>query len=157
MRYILLVSHGEFAPGLHKAIEMLAGSDREDLLSTSLKNGMGADEFADNVREILKNLTDEDEIALFADIVGGSPLTTAANVIAEMGLLGRTVMVGGMNLPLVLTGVLSKDDMSFDEIRTEILGDAAEGLKEFSVAAEADGYCFKVPGLKYRMPLSSLK
>ena len=34
--------------------------------------------------------------------------------------------------------VLSKDDMSFDEIRTEILGDAAEGLKEFSVAAEAD-------------------
>ena len=47
-------------------------------------------------------------------------------------------MIGGMNLPLVLTGVLSKDDMSFDEIRTEILGDAAEGLKEFSVAAEAD-------------------
>ena len=50
MRYVLLVSHGEFAPGLHKAIEMLAGSSREDVLSTSLKNGMGADEFADNVR-----------------------------------------------------------------------------------------------------------
>ena len=109
MRYVLLVSHGEFAPGLHKAIEMLAGSNREDVLSTSLKNGMGADEFADNVRAVLKDITEEDEIALFADIVGGSPLTTAANVIAEKGLLDRTVMVGGMNLPLVLSTILTKD------------------------------------------------
>ena len=89
-------------------------------------------------RKILPEMGPDDDLILFADIVGGSPLSTAANVIAEEGLLGKTLMIGGMNLPLVLTGVLSKDDMSFDEIRTEILGDAAEGLKEFSVAAEAD-------------------
>ncbi|MBR2812233.1 MAG: PTS fructose transporter subunit IIA [Solobacterium sp.] len=140
MRYILLVSHGEFAPGLHKAIEMLAGSDREDLLSTSLKNGMGADEFADNVREILKNLTDEDEIALFADIVGGSPLTTAANVIAEMGLLGRTVMVGGMNLPLVLSTILSKDyaDDFAEHVRSQMIPESQSLIQEFTVAAEEE-------------------
>lgn len=45
MKYILLVSHGMMAPGLHNALGMLAGEDREDILSTSLKNGMGADEF----------------------------------------------------------------------------------------------------------------
>ena len=32
MRYVFLVSHGEFAPGLHKAVEMLGGSGREDLI-----------------------------------------------------------------------------------------------------------------------------
>ena len=140
MRYILLVSHGEFAPGLHKAIEMLAGSDREDLLSTSLKNGMGADEFADNVREILKNLTDEDEIALFADIVGGSPLTTAANVIAEMGLLGRTVMVGGMNLPHVLSTILSKDyaDDFAEHVRSQMIPESQSLIQEFTVAVEEE-------------------
>jgi PTS system N-acetylgalactosamine-specific IIA component len=47
-------------------------------------------------------------------------------------------MIGGMNLPLVLTGVLSKDDMTFDEIKTEILEDAAAGLKVFSVALDDD-------------------
>ena len=140
MRYVLLVSHGEFAPGLHKAIEMLAGSAREDVLSTSLKNGMGADEFADNVREILKDITDEDEIALFADIVGGSPLTTAANVIAEKGLLDRTVMVGGMNLPLVLSTILTKDfaEDFKEHVRTAMVAEAKEMIQEFTVAVEEE-------------------
>ena len=102
-----------------------------------LKNGMGADEFADNIRELLSVVGEEDEIIMFADIVGGSPLSTAANVIAEEGLLDKTLMIGGMNLPLVLTGVLSKDDMTFDEIKTELLEDAAAGLKVFSVETEA--------------------
>lgn len=140
MRYVLLVSHGEFAPGLHKAIEMLAGSNREDVLSASLKNGMGADEFADNVRAVLKDITEEDEIALFADIVGGSPLTTAANVIAEKGLLDRTVMVGGMNLPLVLSTILTKDfaEDFKEHVRSAMVAEAKEMIQEFTVAVEEE-------------------
>lgn len=140
MRYVLLVSHGEFAPGLHRAIEMLAGSAREDVLSTSLKNGMGADEFADNVRAILNGITEEDEIALFADIVGGSPLTTAANVIAEKGLLDRTVMVGGMNLPLVLSTILTKDfaEDFKEHVRTAMMAEAKDMIQEFTVAVEEE-------------------
>ena len=96
MKYVVLVSHGEFAPGLHKAVNMLAGEEREDVLSTSLKNGMGADEFAEKVKSVLSVVGPEDEIILFADIVGGSPLATTANVLMEMDLLGRTRMIGAM-------------------------------------------------------------
>jgi PTS system N-acetylgalactosamine-specific IIA component len=119
---------------------MLAGSAREDVLSTSLKNGMGADEFADNVRAILNGITEEDEIALFADIVGGSPLTTAANVIAEKGLLDRTVMVGGMNLPLVLSTILTKDfaEDFKEHVRSAMLAEAKEMIQEFTVAVEEE-------------------
>jgi PTS system N-acetylgalactosamine-specific IIA component len=141
MRYVLLVSHGEFAPGLQKAIEMLAGSNREDLLAISLKNGMGADEFAVQVKELLsEKIGEDDEIAMFADIVGGSPLTTAANVIAEMGLLGRTVMVGGMNLPLVLSTLLSKDFAEdFGEyVRSQMIPEAASLIQEFKVAEDEE-------------------
>ena len=140
MKYVFLVSHGEFAPGLHKAINMLAGEEREDILSTSLKNGMGADEFAENVKEALKPVGEEDELILFADIVGGSPLATAANVIAESGLLERTKMIGGMNLPLVLSTVLSKDmtdDMS-SELANVLIPEGREAIKEFFVEAEDD-------------------
>ena len=138
MRYVILVSHGMFANGMHDAVKMLSGNESDEIRSIGLLRDMGADEFAVEFRKILPEMGPDDDLILFADIVGGSPLSTAANVIAEEGLLGKTLMIGGMNLPLVLTGVLSKDDMSFDEIRTEILGEAAEGLKEFSVAAEAD-------------------
>ena len=37
MRYLLLVSHGTFAPGLHSVLDMLVGK-REDILSCSLRD-----------------------------------------------------------------------------------------------------------------------
>ena len=137
MRYVLIVSHGMFANGIHDAVKMLSGNESDEIRSIGLLRDMGADEFAVEFRKILPELGPEDEIIMFADIVGGSPLSTAANVIAEEGLLDKTLMIGGINLPLVLTGVLSKDDMTFDEIKTELLEDAAAGVKVFSVETEA--------------------
>ena len=126
-----------FANGIHDAVKMLSGNESDEIRSIGLLRDMGADEFAVEFRKILPELGPEDEIIMFADIVGGSPLSTAANVIAEEGLLDKTLMIGGMNLPLVLTGVLSKDDMTFDEIKTELLEDAAAGVKVFSVETDA--------------------
>ena len=136
MKYIMLVSHGTFAPGLHNAIGMLAGEGREDIISTSLENGMGADVYAENVRKIIAGVTEEDEILLFGDIVGGSPLTTAANVIAESGLLSQTNMIGGMNLPLVLSAALMKDTMDTPELLDMLLSEAREEIKKFEVTVE---------------------
>ena len=136
MKYVLLVSHGEFAPGLHKAVNMLAGEEREDVLSTSLVNGMGADEFAENVKQVLSVVGSGDEIILFADIVGGSLLATTANVLLETGLLERTRMIGGMNLPLVLTCVLSKDDEETADLIDELIEGAREQIKEFTIAVD---------------------
>ena len=87
MKYILLVSHGTMAQGVHSVLDMLVGEGREDILSTSLKNGMGADELAENVRKCVSVVKREDELLVFADLIGGSPLTTTANVLAEEGLL----------------------------------------------------------------------
>ena len=138
MKYVVLVSHGEFAPGLHKAVNMLAGEERADIISTSLRDGIGADEFAVEVKSALSVIGAEDEILLFADIVGGSPLATTANVLMELDLLGRTRMIGGMNLPMVLTCVLSKDDVDTDDLLAEIIETGKDQIKEFSLAAEDD-------------------
>lgn len=136
MKYVLLVSHGTLAPGLHNALGMLAGEDREDILSLGLENGTGADEFAGKLKLKLAGVAKEDEILLLADLVGGSPLTTAANVIAELDLIDRTVMIGGMNLPLALSAVLMKDSMELSELKEMLLPEAREELKEFTVVKE---------------------
>lgn len=133
MKYVLLVSHGKFAPGLHSALDMLAGEGRDDILSVSLENGMGSDVYADNLRKCLEKVGAEDEILLFGDLVGGSPLTTAANVIAEKGLLERTVMMGGMNLPLALSAVLMKDGMELADLPGMLIPEARDELKEFQI------------------------
>lgn len=136
MKYVFLVSHGTMAPGLHNALKMLAGEEHEDIVSTSLENGMSSSTYAENVRKCISGITAEDEILLFGDLVGGSPLTTAANVIAEQNLLERTVMIGGMSLPLTLSAVLMKDTMDTKELVAMLLPEAREEMKEFQVASE---------------------
>ena len=138
MRYLILVSHGTFAPGLHNALGMMAGSDREDIRSTSLLDGMDVDTFRANFTELVGDITAEDEIILTADIIGGSPLTTALDVLTEKGLLGKTLAIGGMNLPLVLTAAFADADTPLDELEAELTGEAKDQIKRFDLGGDED-------------------
>ena len=60
MKYVVLVSHGTMAPGLHNALKMLAGEGREDIVSTSLENGMSSETYAENVRKCISGITKDD-------------------------------------------------------------------------------------------------
>lgn len=138
MRYLILVSHGTFAPGLHNALGMMAGSDREDIRSTSLLDGMDVDTFRANFAELVGDITAEDEIILTADIIGGSPLTTALDVLTEKGLLGKTLAIGGMNLPLVLTAAFADADTPLEELEQELTGEAKDQIKRFDLGGDKD-------------------
>lgn len=138
MRYLILVSHGTFAPGLHNALGMMAGSDREDIRSTSLLDGMDVDTFCANFAELVGDITPEDEIILTADIIGGSPLTTALDVLTEKGLLGKTLAIGGMNLPLVLTAAFADAETPLEELEQELTGEAKDQIKRFDLGGDED-------------------
>ena len=138
MRYCILVSHGTFAPGLHNALGMMAGADREDILSTSLLDGMDVDAFRQNFTELVKDITEEDEILLFADIIGGSPLTNAVSVLEEKGLLPHTVAMGGMSLPLVLGAAVADADTPLAQTAEEIMADARDQIKVFDLGSDAE-------------------
>ncbi len=138
MRYLILVSHGTFAPGLHNALGMMAGSDREDIRSTSLLDGMDVDTFRANFTELVGDITAEDEIILTADIIGGSPLTTALDVLTEKGLMGKTLAIGGMNLPLVLTAAFADADTPLEELEQELTGEAKDQIKRFDLGGDED-------------------
>ena len=138
MRYLILVSHGTFAPGLHNALGMMEGSVREDIRSTSLLDGMDVDTFRANFTELVGDITAEDEIILTADIIGGSPLTTALDVLTEKGLLGKTLAIGGMNLPLVLTAAFADADTPLEELEQELTGEAKDQIKRFDLGGDED-------------------
>ena len=122
MKYVVMVSHGEFAPGLHSAVKMMTG-DREDVLSTSLKDGMSAD----------------DQVILLADILSGSPFTNALNVLDQKGLLQNTLVIAGMNMPLAITAVLMKDNFdNVQDLKDTLLSEGRTGLTDFTVASDDD-------------------
>lgn len=133
-----MVSHGTFAPGLHNALGMMAGAGREDILSTSLLDGMDVDTFRENFTELVKGIAAEDEILLFADIIGGSPLTNAVSVLEEKGLLPHTVAMGGMSLPLVLGAAFADTDTPLAQTAEEIMADARDQIKVFDLGGDTE-------------------
>lgn len=137
MKYVILVSHGEFAKGLENALSMLAGK-RSDLLACGLEDGKSANEFAQEFTKVLENVNADDEILLLGDLIGGSPLTTACNVLVEKGMAANTRVLGGMNLPLALTALLMKDGMDLDTLKDAVAGEARGALKEFVLSLEDD-------------------
>ncbi len=124
MKHIILVSHGEFASGLHSSIKMIAG-DRKNLLSLGLKTDMSIDSFAQHFKQLISCITKNDSIILLADIIGGSPLTTALAVLSELNLLTNARAFTGMNLPLSLSFVLN-EYMDYDFI----LNEAKDSIQE---------------------------
>lgn len=135
MKYVILVSHGKFANGLNDALSMLAGN-REDILSVGLENGKSVDEFIALFTEKVKDISTDDEVILLGDIIGGSPLTNATNVLVNKGV--KTVILGGMNLPLALTTVLMKDTVSLDEVADQVLEQARMAMQEFKIVEESE-------------------
>ena len=75
---------------------------------------------------------------MLADIVGGSPLTTACDVLAELGKLDTAVVLGGLNLTMALTGLVMKDMLEGKELARTILSEASAALQEFEVATDSD-------------------
>lgn len=138
MKYVILVSHGTFAPGLHSVLKMLAGGDRSDIISASMEDGMGADDFIRRFEEVTKSITKSDEIILLADIIGGSPLTNALDFLSQKDLLSNTIAFGGMNLPMALTAAMMKDGMDQENLRSSLLIEAKNAMMEMDLRIKED-------------------
>ncbi len=138
MKYVVLVSHGTFAPGLHSVLKMLAGGDREDILSASMEDGMGADAFVERFEKTIAPVKEEDEIILLADIIGGSPLTNALDVLSQKGLLGQTTAFGGMNLPMALTASMMKDAMDAETLEASLIQESQNAIQKMQLQVDDD-------------------
>ena len=137
MRYLVLVSHGTLAQGVHSVLKMLAGENPQ-ILSASLEDGMSADQFADRFRAAIEPIADADDVLLLGDIVGGSPLTNAMNVLQERGLLAHAAVFGGMGLPMAMTAAMQRQNDNLDSLKQMMLQEARDGAREIVVAADDD-------------------
>lgn len=138
MKYVVMVSHGTLAPGLHSVLKMLGGKDREDVLSASMEDGMGADDFVLRFNETITGVKDEDEIILLADIIGGSPLTNALDVLSQRGMLRKTMAFGGMNLPMALTASMMKDTLDEKGLEELLLTESRNAVQKMVLALDED-------------------
>ncbi|MFP3766491.1 MULTISPECIES: PTS sugar transporter subunit IIA [Streptococcus] len=136
MKYLLLVSHGGFAEGLKTSLAMFAGDKMDQVIAIGLKDGKTVDDFAKDFRQAISGLTAEDSVVVLADIVGGSPLTTACSVLDEVGKLDDAIVLGGMNLPMAITSAVMKDMLEGDAFVQAVLPEAQAALQEFKIVSD---------------------
>lgn len=136
MKYLLLVSHGGFAEGLKASLAMFAGDKMDQVIAVGLKDGKTVDDFAKDFRQAISGLTAEDSVVVLADIVGGSPLTTACSVLDEVGKLDDAIVLGGMNLPMAITSAVMKDMLEGDAFVQAVLPEAQAALQEFKIVSD---------------------
>lgn len=138
MRHVILISHGEFAPGLENAMSMLIGK-RENVHCTSMLDGMGADVYIKNFQDLIRDtVQQQDQILLLGDLAEGSPMTNALNVLAEYGLLDNTIAFAGMNLPMVVTAAMLEGEMNAGEIEQAVLEESHHQLRTMKFGGDAD-------------------
>lgn len=138
MKYLLLVSHGTMAPGVHSVIRMLLG-DRDYVLSYSMEDGVSADAFTAGLEQVIAPIEADDSVVVLGDIVGGSPLTNALNVLTQKGLLANTVAFGGLSLPMAISALMGiEDGVEGDAFIQNVLDEARGGVRKVELALDDD-------------------
>lgn len=138
MKYLVLVSHGGFAEGLKTSLAMFAEDKIDQVIAVGLGNGKTVDDFAKEFRDATAGLSNEDSVIVLADIIGGSPLTTAMSVLDEQGKLDEAIILGGMNLPMAITSAVMKDMLEGQDFVNAVLPEAQAALQEFKILSDDD-------------------
>lgn len=131
MKNIILVSHGTMAKGVYQAVNMIYG-DLKNVKFLCLEENMGIDLFRKNLDKLMDGVKDSDEIIVLADLKGGSPYTSALTLLSEKGLIGKSKIVSGLNLPMILSALFFDDELGDDGV-DEIMKSAKEGIIKFEM------------------------
>ncbi|RDY26863.1 PTS mannose transporter subunit IID [Romboutsia weinsteinii] len=109
MYNILIVGHGNFATGMKSAFDLLLGeSDR--VHAQDLSGDITHEKFEDIVSDYLNK---QDQLIVFADLMGGAPSQIVTRKIAELAKSKEQFVVSGVSLGLMIdvaTNILVLND-----------------------------------------------
>lgn len=126
---ILVVSHGGFSEELIKTAEMIIGESNITSF-LRLESSDSVDHFYERVLEKLDDA--QDDVLIFSDLLGGSPMLSALRVLSNEEPYKRAIITG-MNLPMLVEVVtqigMGNDD--FYKIVSIAETTGREGIKTF--------------------------
>ena len=111
---IVVASHGSLATGMLDALVLLSG-EQPAIQAIGLQRGDSPDAFKDKVEVAINSVDEGDGVLALVDLFGGTP----SNAVAQ--LLGRDDLnaVAGVNLPMLLSVVFSRDEMDLKALTEE--------------------------------------
>jgi fructoselysine and glucoselysine-specific PTS system IIA component len=121
-RKFLIATHGTLAAGLKSSLDLIVGAmDNVFLIQAYVDENKSVE---DEIKEILNHVTEEDELLIFSDILGGS----VTNQLLQHALKPNVYIVSGFNLPLVIELMLADTNGPLDELIEQAIISAKEQM-----------------------------
>ena len=137
---ILVLSHGEMAHGMIHSLNFLYGQ-AEGLRALCLYPEHSPEDFDAMLAEAVAEMDTGDGVLIFTDINGGTPANRALLLAAQRA---DVEVITGMNLPLLLAAVSSRDFCTLPQLVEELLEESklsivctSRALRE-QMAADSD-------------------
>ena len=118
---ILVLSHGEMAHGMIHSLNFLYGQ-AEGLRALCLYPEHSPEDFDAMLAEAVAEVDTGDGVLIFTDINGGTPANRALLLAAQRP---DVEVIAGMNLPLLLAAVSSREFCPLPQLVEELLEEAA--------------------------------
>lgn len=106
---IILATHGEFAKAILESAEMIMGP-QENITAISFYANESSNILMKKIEKELVQLS-EDEILILTDLKGGTPFNTSL----LLSMKYKLTLLTGLNLPVLLEAIASKDIEEFAE------------------------------------------
>ncbi|SDN46234.1 PTS system, mannose-specific IIA component [Fictibacillus solisalsi] len=124
MKKYLIATHGELSKSFIETAQLIAG-DAPNVTyfeMTKLKSGDMAKE---ELRRILTQKQESEKFIVLTDLFGGSVSNICVELLSE---LKNFNVVTGVNLPMMLTMILSDEDQSIEDTISEGVQSAKAGI-----------------------------
>lgn len=109
---VLLMSHGDLAREAMKSAEMVFGK-QENYETMSVFLADQVDDLKQEMYEKVDRLDTSKGLLVFTDIVGGTPMNLAGNLLDRE----NTILCSGLNLPMLIEALMNRDK-TVQELKT---------------------------------------
>ena len=125
---IVVVTHGRLAEEFVKVAEDIVGQAK-GILAVCIDRGISVEEARKGIEKAIKGVDEGDGVLLFTDMFGGTPSNLGLSFLDE----GKTEVICGINLPMVIKASMSREGKGLKELALFI---KEYGEKSISLASE---------------------
>lgn len=125
---IVIVTHARLGDALIDASEFILNARPEGVAAVSINIKENVDKLREKVAEAVKKVRQKEGVLILTDMFGGTPSNLSYSFLEE----GRTEVISGVNLPVLIKAVNSREDMNLPKL-AECL--EAYGKRSISLAS----------------------
>lgn len=120
---VVIATHGLSSVELLKSAEMILGK-QENVETVTFNKDEGLEELQKKYSESLAKLSDNEDILILVDILGGSPF--------NVGIQQDYEVITGVNIPILLELFINRKTMELDELINHLINSGKESIIRLS-------------------------